>query len=229
MPSTPRVVILGGHGKVALLATPMLRQEGYDVDSIIRDSSQSDAILAAGGTPIVLDLEAAGVDMLADAFSGATAIVFSAGAGGKGSSERTRAVDFDAAVRCIEAADKADVKRFVMVSYATALSHADTLDPEDSFYPYAKAKQDADRVLRQSNLDYTILGPGLLTRNSATHKITLADDHGRVDGELPTGEAGETSREHVAEAIAYVLKRNTAIRKTVNFYDGTTPLDKVFS
>lgn len=229
MPSTPRVVILGGHGKVALLATPKLRQEGYDVDSIIRDSSQSDAIIAAGGTPIVLDLEEAGVDMLADAFNGAMAIVFSAGAGGKGPKERTRAVDFDAAVRGIEAAQKADVKRFVMVSYANALSHADTLDPEDAFYPYAKAKQDADAVLRKSTLDYTILGPGLLTRNEATGKLTQADEHGHVDGELPAGEARETSREHVADAIVYVLKRNTAIRKTVNFYDGTTPLDRVFS
>lgn len=229
MPSTPRVVILGGHGKVALLATPKLRQEGYDVDSVIRDPSQSDAIIAAGGTPIVLDLEETDVETLADTFNGATAIVFSAGAGAKAPEERTRAVDYEAAVRCMEAADKADVKRFVMVSYANALSHADTLDPEDSFYPYAKAKQDADAALRRTTLHYTILGPGLLTRDAATNRLTQADDHGRVDGELPEGEDRKTSREHVAEAIVHVLKRNTAIRKTVNFYDGTTPLERVFS
>lgn len=229
MAITPRVVIVGGHGKVALLATPKLRQEGYDVDSIIRDPQQADRVIEAGATPIVLSLEEASVDALADAFNGATAIVFSAGAGGKGPKERTRAVDYEAAVRCMKAADQADVSRFVMVSYANALWHADELDPKDSFYPYAKAKKDADAVLRKSNLAYTILGPGLLTLEDATRRLTRADAFGRVDGEVPEGSARETSRDNVAEAIVHVIKNNAAVKDTVNFYNGHTPLEDVFS
>lgn len=229
MATTPRVVIVGGHGKVALLATPKFRDAGYDVDSIIRDEKQSERIIEAGGTPIVLSLEDASVDALADAFSGATAIVFSAGAGGKGPKERTRAVDYDGAVRCMEAAEKADVSRFIMVSYSNALWHADELDPEDSFYPYAKAKQDADAHLRKTDLDYTILGPGLLTLDDATRRLTRADAYGRIDGEKPSPDERVTSRDNVAEAIVHVVKNNAAIKETVNFYEGHTPLEDVFA
>src|SRR5690625_293201 len=228
MAITPRVGIVGGHGKVALLATPKLRQEGYDVDAIIRDPAQSDRILEAGATPIVLSLEEATVDALADAFNGATAIVFSAGAGGKGPKERTHNVDYKGALLCMEAAEEADVSRFVMVSYANALAHADKLDPSDSFYAYAKAKKDADAHLRKTELAYTILGPGALTLDDASRRLTRADAFGRVDGELPEGDARETSRENVAEAIVHVIKNNVAIRETVNFYDGHTPLEDIF-
>lgn len=229
MAITPRIVIVGGHGKVALLATPKLRQEGYDVDAIIRDPQQSDRVIEAGATPIVLSLEEASVDALADAFNGAAAIVFSAGAGGKGPKERTRAVDYDGAVRCMEAAEKADVSRFIMVSYANALGHADELSPDDSFYPYAKAKKDADARLRKTELAYTILGPGTLTLDDATRRLTRADAFGRIEGQLPEGDERETSRENVAEAIVHVIKNNVAIRETVNFYNGHTPLEDVFS
>lgn len=229
MATTPRVVIVGGHGKVALLATPKFREEGYDVDSIIRDEKQSERIIEAGGTPIVLNLEDASVEALTDAFSGATAIVFSAGAGGKGPKERTRAVDYDGAIKCMEAAEEADVSRFIMVSYCDALWHADELDPEDSFYAYAKAKKDADAYLRKTELAYTILGPGSLTLDDATRRLTRADAFGRVDGETPSKDKRVTSRENVAEAIVHVVKNNAAIEETVNFYEGHTPLEDVFA
>ena len=31
-----RIIILGGHGKVALLAEPLLTAAGHDVDAVIR-------------------------------------------------------------------------------------------------------------------------------------------------------------------------------------------------
>jgi len=157
-----RVVLIGGHGKVALLAAPKLVERGFAVDSLIRNPEHSAEISATGANPVVLDIENANVDQLTEAFKGAHAIVFSAGAGG-GNEERTRAVDFDAAVRSMEAAKQAGVSRYLMVSYSRALVDVDNLDPENSFYTYAKAKHDADAVLRETDLDYTVLGPGSLT------------------------------------------------------------------
>ena len=55
-------------------------------------------------------------DALADLLAGHDAVVFAAGAGG-GNPARTYAVDRDAAIRVIDAAAQAGVKRFVMVSY----------------------------------------------------------------------------------------------------------------
>ncbi len=217
-----RVVIVGGHGKVARLAAGKLTAANFAVDSLIRNPDQSDDVRAAGANPVVLDIESAGVNELASAFAGAAAIVFSAGAGG-GNPKRTHAVDFEAATRAMAAADQAGVKRFVMVSYAGADSDIHRLDPQDSFYPYAKAKHDADVKLRESALDYTILGPGLLTTEPATGKLTLAEDTGN---DWP-GDKRVTSRENVAEVIAHVIQTGAALRQTVNFYDGDTPIADV--
>lgn len=96
-------------------------------------------------------------------------MVFSAGAGG-GKPDRTKAVDHKGAVRAIDAAVQAGVTRFIMVSFATALVSKDTVDPEEPFYTYAKAKVDADEHLRSTDLDYTILGPGKLTLEPASRR-----------------------------------------------------------
>ncbi|MDN6169902.1 MAG: SDR family oxidoreductase [Micrococcaceae bacterium] len=218
-----RVIVLGGHGKIALLAAPKLKDAGYAVESVIRSADQRGDIEAAGASPVVLDLENADAEALTQAFSGAQAVVFSAGAGG-GSPERTRSVDFEAAARTMDAAEAAGVKRFVMVSYAGAGVDADRLDPEDSFHPYAQAKHDADAHLRQTGLDFTILGPGRLTLEPASGKITIADFEGTIAGQAPAGDEAVTSRENVAEVLAHVLSDGAAIGRTVNFYDGDTPL-----
>lgn len=223
MADTPRVVILGGHGKIALLAAGKLKDANYTVDSIIRNPDQRDAVCDAGGNPVVLDIELAGVGELASIFSGAAAVVFSAGAGG-GNPQRTHAVDFEAATIAMAAAEKAAVKRFIMVSYAGADKDIHRIDSESSFYPYAKAKHDADATLRKSSLDYTILGPALLTTEPGSGKLTRVEDA----DDWPEDKR-VTSRENVADVIAHVIKTRTAVRQTVNFYDGDTPVAKVFN
>ena len=214
MPEPNRIVILGGHGKVALLAAPLLASAGFTVDSVIRDLAQVPDIGLVGANPVVLDIEHASTAELAALFAGAAAVVFSAGAGG-GNPARTRAVDFEAASRAIAAAEQSGVNRFVMVSYAGSGSDLQRLDPADSFYTYAKAKADADEVLRKSTLDYTILGPGMLTLEPATGKVDLAGT---------PGAGSHTSRANVAAVIAHVLTTNTAIGQRVDFFDGKTPI-----
>lgn len=228
MADTDRVVILGGHGKVALLAAPKLRDAGYAVDSVIRNPEQSGEVENAGGNPTILDIENADVEELTAAFSGATAVVFAAGAGG-GDPERTKAVDHDAAVRAMKAAKEAGVPRFVIVSYATAGVDAERIDPDNSFYPYAKAKHDADAHLRETELDYTILGPGMLTLEPASRKIQLVDAEGKAEGREPGDGEKDTSRENVAEVITHVIASNAGVRQTINFYDGDTPIAEAIS
>ena len=223
MSDTKRVVILGGHGKVALLAAPKLASAGYVVDSVIRNPAQCADITAAEGNPVVLDIEQADVEELTKTFDGAQAVVFAAGAGG-GNPERTHRVDYEAAVRSMTAAERAGVRRFVLVSYAGADVGIEKVDPNNSFYPYAKAKHDADAHLRETGLDFTILGPGKLTLEPETGKIQLADLDGTIDGRRPTDNEGNTSRANVAAVIAHVVTADVANRQTVTFYDGPTPI-----
>lgn len=223
MSDADRVVILGGHGKIALMAAPKLKDAGFSVDSVIRNPDQTAEVEAAGANAVVLDIESADTGKLAELFTGAKAVVFSAGAGG-GNPDRTRAVDFEAAKKSIDASAKAGVDRYVIVSYATAGIDLDRVDPDSSFYPYVEAKHGADEHLRASSLDYTVLGPGGLTLEPSKGTLTLADASGKVEGQTPSDETRVTSRELVADVITHVISQNAAVRETVNFYDGDTPI-----
>ncbi|WP_182355063.1 SDR family oxidoreductase [Flaviflexus huanghaiensis] len=215
-----KYLIIGGHGKVALLTSTILAGGGHDVTSIIRNPDHSDDVTETGATPVVLDVETAARDDLAGAFSGHDAIIWAAGAGG-GSPARTRAVDLEAAKWSMDAAKDAGVSRYVMVSYlGSRLDHG--VPESDPFYTYAEAKAKADEYLRGSGLDYTILGPGRLTLDEPTGKITAVEQ-----GEQTT--STDTSRGNVAHAIAAALKSPASNGRTIGFVDGDTPIEDVFA
>lgn len=224
-----RVVIIGGHGKIALLAAPKLVAAGWQVTSVVRNPGHISEVEQTGASAELLDVEKASTEEIAQIFAGAEAVVFSAGAGG-GNPARTKAVDYEAAVRTMDAAESAGVKRYVMVSYVRSQVDVHTLDQSSSFYPYAEAKHRADQHLRGTSLDYTILGPGKLTLEPASGKILVTDAEAAAATTSQGGnEATETSRENVAEVIAHVLNTGAGHRETVNFFDGTTPIAEAIS
>ena len=228
MATKDQVVIVGGHGKIALLTAPKLTAAGYGVRSVIRNPDHRPDVTAAGAEPVVLDIEEADVEALTEVFDGAAAVVFSAGAGG-GNPARTHAVDYEAALRTMQAAQNAGVARYVMVSYITAAVDVGRIDPDSSFYPYAKAKHDADAHLRSTGLTYTILGPAGLTMEPASGKILVADDQGQVPGADLTDDQRVTSRENVAEVITHVIRTGAGARSTFNFYDGIVPIEEAIT
>src|ERR1700756_4725386 len=172
-----RIVIIGGHGKVALHLARILTRRGDEVTSVFRNPDHAEDVGSTGARPVVADIETLDTDALAELLAGNDAVVFSAGAGG-GNPARTYAVDRDAAIRVIDAAGQAGVKRFVMVSYFGAgPDHG--VSPENSFFHYAEAKAAADAHLRASALDWTVLGPGHLTLDPPTGRIAVGDAQGR--------------------------------------------------
>lgn len=215
-----RVVIVGGHGQVALLAAPLLVQAGHEVTSVIRDAAQSDDLEAVGALPLVLDIETATVDELTVALSGHDVVVWSAGAGG-GSPERTYAVDRDAAMRTIDAAAAATVGQYVMVSYFGAGPHHGVSETS-GFYAYAEAKAAADQHLAASGLDHVILRPSGLTDGAATGTLEWGENT----------EAATVSRGNVARVIAAVVDTAPAARaagRILEFNDGDRPISELVS
>ncbi|MDN5570600.1 MAG: SDR family oxidoreductase [Propionibacteriaceae bacterium] len=216
------IVIIGGHGKVALLAAPLLVEAGHEVTSLIRNPDHAEEVAATGATPLLESIEDADVATLTAAFWGADAVVWSAGAGG-GSPERTYAVDRDAAIRSMDAAIAAGVPRYVMVSYYGARPDHGT--PSDNgFFAYAEAKAAADEYLRASDLDWTILGPSALTLEEPTGRIDARVGAG-PQGDTP--DAGPVSRANVARVIAAVADAGGPSRTTIAFTDGDTPIEEV--
>ncbi|KZE91847.1 NAD(P)H-binding protein [Microbacterium sp. TNHR37B] len=206
-----RILIIGGHGKVALLLAPILVEEGHTVTSVIRRPAHTGEVEATGAHALVADVETLDVDQLTNLVSGNDVVVWSAGAGG-GDPQRTFAVDRDAAIRSIDAAEVAGVPRYVMVSYFGAgPDHG--IDPDDPFFAYAEAKAAADAHLRASALEWTILAPSALTMDAPT---------GRID--VSASSSQHVSRADVAAVIAAVIGEPTASGRTISFNNGATPI-----
>ncbi|MFE4543697.1 SDR family oxidoreductase [Arthrobacter sp. NPDC056727] len=209
-----RIAIIGGHGKVALQLSALLTEQGHSVTSFIRNPDHAADVAATGASPSVLDIENSTTADIAAALRNHDAVVWSAGAGG-GNPARTYAVDRDAAIRSMDAAAEAGVRRYVMVSYFGA--GPDHGIPEGhSFRPYAEAKAAADEYLRGTTLDWTILGPGTLTAGPG---------NGLIDVNPADTSAGtQTSRANVAIVAAAVLDLPGTARQTIEFRDGTQPV-----
>lgn len=88
------------------------------VTSIIRTEEHASDITAASATPLVLSLENDSVEKFTNAFEGSDVVVFSAGAGGQGSADRTKAVDYEGALKVYDAIEavKGEKPRLLLVS-----------------------------------------------------------------------------------------------------------------
>ncbi|MEU5532804.1 NAD(P)H-binding protein [Streptomyces sp. NPDC020362] len=207
-----RIVIAGGHGQIALRLERLLSARGDEVAGIIRNPEQGDELRAAGAEPVLLDLEFASVEGVAAHLQGADAAVFAAGAGPGSGTARKETVDKAAAVLFAEAAVRARVRRFVVVSSMGA-------DPahqgDDVFDVYLRAKGEADTyVTRQDALDWTILRPGALTDEPGTGQVRLEAHTGR--GPIP--------RDDVAAVLAELVDTSATAGLTLELIGGSTPV-----
>ncbi|MFD3530087.1 SDR family oxidoreductase [Streptomyces sp. NPDC058664] len=207
-----RIVIAGGHGQIALRLERLLSAGGHEVAGIIRRPEQADDLRKAGAEPVVLDLETASVEMVAAVLQGAGAAVFAAGAGPGSGVDRKETVDRGAAVLFADAAERAGVRRFVVVSSMGA----DASHPGgDVFDAYLRAKGAADDDVRSRKaLDWTILRPGILTDDAGTGMVRLEAHTGR----------GPISRDDVAATLVELLDTPATAGLTLELIAGSTPL-----
>ncbi|WP_022885892.1 SDR family oxidoreductase [Glaciibacter superstes] len=195
-----RVAIAGGHGKIALHLEKLLADAGHEAIALIRNPEHGADVLVAGGIPAVVDLETTDADALATDLAGVDAVVFAAGAGPGSTAERKNTVDRDGAILLADAAVRAGIRRYVLIS-AIATDDFDP-DSDDVFQVYLRAKSEADADVRGRDLDWTIVRPGGLTDDAPTGRVRLAESTGR--GSIP--------RADVAAIIASALVDGYGIR-----------------
>ncbi|MEU3598774.1 SDR family oxidoreductase [Streptomyces sp. NPDC006798] len=207
-----RIVIAGGHGQIALRLERLLSAGGHRAVGVIRSPGQADALRDAGAEPVVLDLESAGADEVAEVLRGADAAVFAAGAGPGSGIPRKDTVDRGAAVLFADAAERAGVRRFVVISSMGA----DAGHPgEGQFDVYLRAKGAADDDVRaRSGLDWTILRPGALTDDPGTGLVRLAASTGR----------GPVTRDDVAAVLVELLETPATAGLTLELIGGSVPV-----
>ena len=211
-----RVVIAGGHGQIALLLERALSENGDHAVGLVRNPDHVGDVEATGAEAVVLDLEHTDAETLAGVLSGADAVVFAAGGGPKSGAARKETVDKGAAILLANAAEKAGVRRYVMVSSMGA----DAADPtsEDVFQVYLRAKKAADDDVRSRDLDWTVVRPGRLTDDPGTGRVTVG-----------TLGRGQVSRADVAATLLGVLHTPSTVGATFDLLGGDTPVDEALA
>ncbi|MGY1916100.1 NAD(P)H-binding protein [Blastococcus sp. SYSU DS0973] len=212
-----RIVLAGAHGQVARRLGRLLSARDDTVLGLVRNPDHRSDLEDDGVTPVVLDLESASVDEVAEVLSGADAVVFAAGAGPGSGAARKDTVDRGAAVLLADAAERAGVRTYLLVSSMGTDLVADGAAPEgvdEVFAAYLRAKLAAEQdLLARPALAVTVLRPGGLTDGPGTGRVTL-DRH---------VERGEIPRDDVAAVLLAFLDspRDGAV---VELVSGETPV-----
>ena len=204
------VLVVGGHGKIALRLLRLLAARGHRARGLIRKPEQAADLEAVGAVPVLGDLEAE--PNLEPYVEGADAVVFAAGAGPGSGPERKRTVDLGGATKLTDAAVATGVRRYVMVSSIGADRPA---AGAHAMRPYLDAKAEADRYLAASGLDFTIVRPGSLTDDPGTGRVRLTTD---------LGGRAHVPRDDVAAVLADMLEAPNTIGVTAELFTGDVPI-----
>lgn len=209
-----RVLIVGANGATASRVVELLKESSHEPVAMIRKREQQRRFEEIGVPTLLADLERREdfPKMVVDV----EAVIFAAGSGPKTGKDKTIAVDEIGAVRLVDAAEAASIKRFVMLSSINA-------DPWSEGHPishYYRAKGVADFHLEHSELQHTIVRPGKLTDDEPTGQIDLAPSLGR---------RGEIPRADVAAVLAETLDLDNTIGKTFEILSGDTAIPEALA
>ncbi|WP_409294981.1 SDR family oxidoreductase [Peribacillus sp. SCS-26] len=206
-----KVLVVGANGQVGKKLVKMLvEDQTHDVRAMVRKEEQAGYFKELGAETVIANLEDT-PEAIAEAAEGCEAVVFSAGAGGKGY-DKTLLIDLDGAVKTMEAAKKAGIDRFVMLS---ALQADNRENWNEEIKPYYAAKYYADRVLKESGLTYTIIRPGALLNEPGSGKVKAASNL----------ERGSIPREDVAAAILASLQEEKVYNRAFDIVQGDSTIE----
>jgi len=216
-----RIAIAGAHGQVGRRLGRLLTARGDTVVGLIRNPDHRDDVANDGAEPVVLDLESAAVEDVAALLAGADAVVFAAGAGPNSGAERKHTVDYGAAVLLADAAERAGVRPYLLLSsMGVELARQGTprgMDPVFAVYLQAKLRAE-DEILPRTRLATTIVRPGRLTDEPGTGRVTLG--HGIELADVP--------RDDVAAVLAALL-HSEKTDEVIELVAGSTPIDEAIA
>jgi len=213
-----KVLVIGANGKVARQFADFVKDDAaIEEIAMIRKADQASFFEERGIETVLLNLVENTIDELAEVMREVDAVIFSAGAGGSGP-ENTIKIDLDGAIKAMTASEKAGVKRFVMVS--TFRTGREEMAKDNDLQVYTIAKNYADEWLKnRTELDWTIVHPGILTDESGT-------------GEIKTGmwqEIAEIPRQDVAAVLISVLRNDNTIKQEFEILGGDTEIEEAIS
>ncbi|QFY81361.1 SDR family oxidoreductase [Bacillus subtilis] len=206
-----KVFLIGANGQIGQRLVSLFQDNpDHSIRAMVRKEEQKASLEAAGAEAVLANLEGS-PEEIAAAAKGCDAIIFTAGSGGSTGYDKTLLVDLDGAVKAIEAADIAGIKRFIMVS---ALQAHNRENWNEALKPYYVAKHYADKILEASGLTYTIIRPGGLRNEPGTGTVSAAKDL----------ERGFISRDDVAKTVIASLDEKNTENRAFDLTEGDMPI-----
>jgi len=204
------VLVFGANGQIGRHLVDQLKEsDSYNPIAFVRKEDQVKYFEEKNVEARLGNLEDL-VDDIKDKMNDIDSVVFTAGSGGSTGPDKTLMIDLDGAIKTMDASVSLRIKRYVIVS-AFGADNPESWKEKSNDY-YFVAKHYADRYLKKSGLDYTILRPGLLTNVEGTGEIKV------VKNEEP--ESRDTPRPDVAQVIVQSLSNDNAINKDFDFVGG---------
>ncbi|MBO6495293.1 MAG: SDR family oxidoreductase [Roseivirga sp.] len=202
-----KVLVIGASGRVGQKLTSKLLEADHQVVGTTRKDEK--LFEANNYSQIALDLEKSPEDLSNEIPSDVEAVYFVSGSRGKDLLN----VDLHGAIKSMQAAEMAGIKRYVMLSTIYSLQPT-AWDTSADLYDYMIAKHYADQwLIKNTDLDYTILQPGSLTENAGTGEV-----------ELKVQEQGENPIEDVAEVLFGLLDLKSSFKEVISMRSGDTPI-----
>jgi NADH dehydrogenase len=147
-----KVAITGGTGFIGRHLAHDLVSRGYDVIVIARGQYTRNLQPVEGARFIALDITDTG--KLTEAFTGCEAIVHCAGTSIEEGQQTFQRLHVDGTRSAVTAAEQAQVKKFVLVSYLNVRPNVKS--------EYHTTKWQGEEIVRASKLNFTILKAGLV-------------------------------------------------------------------
>ena len=195
------VLVAGANGRLGGLLVALLLGRGHAVRGLVRREEETAALTEIGAKPLVGDLRG-DVEWAAE---GCDAAIFAAGARHR---SELGAIDAAGAAKLAEAADRFELRRFILCS-AVGAGAPDRRD--GPLREFLAAKHYAERRLAKLDMPWTILRLGRLTDTPGT---------GRISTDVPPGTPVKLSRDDAALAAVTALERSHLTRQVIHVIEG---------
>jgi uncharacterized protein YbjT (DUF2867 family) len=206
-----RVVVVGASGRTGALIVKELVAAGDTVVGTIRNPKHMVDLVKQGVEAAMLDLDTSPLADFDQIFKGADAIVFAAGSA---EADPNSDIDSKGVRRTVLTATKVGVKRYIAVSSLGATTKISENYDRPGMKAYFKAKKSANKSVRESKLDWTIIEPGTLTEAKGTGKVALSEGKHIGDGKI--------ARADVAAVVVAAFKEPKTIGRTLQIVGGST-------
>jgi uncharacterized protein YbjT (DUF2867 family) len=220
-----KVFVAGATGNTGKRIVAQLSAKGYKVLAGIRDQKKADSLFGKDSNVTIVKFNLFYAESIAGAIGDADAVVSALGYSGFNLG-KYKEVDLTGTVNLIEGAKKAGVKKFVLLT--SLLTNAKAIGQENNpNYKFLNAfggvldnKLEAEKALRSSGLDWTIVRPGGLSNEAPENLgglyVSKEDTLLGVDSDP----GRSISRDTVAEVIVEALSQDKASNKVVEIVQG---------